>query len=90
MSLKLELTPEVEESLKRSIEEVYRKTIEQAHRDYGVITEYLSIEQVCSMMKISRNTLSDWLEAGLPKYVLNRKHYIKKTELNKFIDSHQI
>lgn len=91
MSIQLELPDSFKESLQQSLEEVYKASIETARRDVGVLREYLSINEVCKMLGISRNTLtSNYLERGLPQYKLGNKVYIKKKELDQFISKHQI
>lgn len=90
MSLKLELSEEVSEAINKSIRTMYNEAIQQAQRDIGVNKEYLTIGEVIKLMGISRNTLTTWLENGLSKYKIDRKQYIKRSELYKFIDRHQV
>jgi len=91
MSLQLELPPEFKETLEQSIKEAYDEAIEQARRDVGVIREYLSVKEVCKLMNISRNTLTDnYFAKGLEKYKIGNKIFIKKSELNEFISKHQV
>lgn len=89
--LQLQLPDEFKEELQRSLEEVYKASIENARRDVGIIREYLSIAEVCKMLGISRNTLtSNYIECGLASYKIGNKIYIKKKELEQFINKHQI
>lgn len=91
MSIQLELPESFKEELQRSLEEVYKVSIETARRDVGISREYLSVNETCKMLGISRNTLTtNYIEKGLPQYKIGNKIYIKKKELEKFISQHQI
>lgn len=90
MGIQLSLPNEFNELLEEHVQTIYKQAIQTARNDIGVIREYLSIEEVCELMGISRNTLGNWLSSGLPKYKINNKQYIKRTELNRFISKHQI
>lgn len=90
MSIQLDLPEEFTDTLEQRVQEIYMNAIQTAQRDVGVIRTYLSIDEVCQLMNISRNTLNTWLELGLPKYRIGNKQYIKKTELDKFISKHQV
>lgn len=91
MSLRLELPEEFIDSLQKSVEHVYSDAIETARRDIGIIREYLTIEEACKLMSISRNTLvRQYLERGLPKYVIGNRQYVKREELNEFIKKHEV
>ena len=91
MSIQLELPESFKEELQRSLEEVYKVSIETARRDVGISREYLSVNETCKMLGISRNTLvTNYIEKGLPQYKVGNKIYIKKQELSKFISKHQI
>lgn len=91
MNLKLQMPEEFAEELNKNIQLVYEEAIETARRDVGVIREYLNIQEVCKMLGISRNTLTNnYFEKGLPKYKIESKIFVKKTELNDFISKHQI
>lgn len=88
--IQLSLPEEFSEELNRSIKKIYIETIQEAKRDAGINKEYLTITEATELIGISRNTLTTWLENGLPKYKIDRKQYIKKSELYKFIDRHQV
>lgn len=90
MSIQLSLPDDFTQVLNEQVQSVYLQAMETARKDIGVIREYLSIDEVCKLMDISRNTLGNWLESGLPKYRINNKQYIKKSELDKFIANHQV
>lgn len=88
--ISLSLPNEFTELLEEQVQAVYLEAIHAARADVGVIREYLSIEEVCKMMDISRNTLNNWFELKLPKYRIGNKQYVKKSELNKFVSQHQV
>lgn len=91
MSLRLELPEEFINSLQKSVEVVYSNAIETARRDVGIIREYLTIDEACELMSISRNTLiRQYLEKGLPKYVIGNRQYVKREELNEFVKKHEV
>ena len=68
----------------------YQQGFEQAQRDANVNNEYLSFGQAAELVSISRNTLSKWIELGLPTYAIDGKKIIKRSELQKFISQHKI
>lgn len=74
----------------KSVRELYMQAIEQARRDMSITKEYLTVPETMKYMQISRNTLNKWLVEGLNIYRIENKQYIKKAELHKFIDKHQI
>lgn len=88
--ISLSLPSEFTELLEEQVQTVYMQAIQTARQDVGVIREYLSIDEVCDMMDVSRNTLGNWLANGLPKYRIGNKQYIKRKELNEFISMYQV
>lgn len=88
--ISLSLPNEFNELLEEQVQSVYLEAIQTARADAGVTREFLSIEEVCELMDVSRNTLSNWTGLGLPKYRIGNKQYIKKGELNKFVSKHQV
>lgn len=88
--ISLSLPNEFTELLEKQVQSVYMQAIQTARQDVGVIREYLSIDEVCEMMDVSRNTLGNWLADGLPKYRIGNKQYIKRKELNEFISMYQV
>lgn len=90
MSIQLDLPEEFTDTLEQRVQEIYMNAIQTAQRDVGVIRTYLSIDEVCQLMDISRNTLNTWFELGLSKYRIGNKQYIKKSELDEFISKHQV
>lgn len=88
--LQLHLPDEFKNELSKTIQAVYADAIQLARKEAGVNRAYITIEEVCEIMKISRNTLNNWFADGLPKYKIGNKQYIKKKELNEFVSKHQI
>lgn len=68
----------------------YQQGFEQAQRDANINKEYLSFGQATEFVSISRNTLSKWIELGLPTYVIDGKKIIRRSELKQFIEEHRI
>lgn len=90
MSIELSLPKEFTKTLEKQVQDIYINAIRTAQRDIGVIKTYLSIDEVCRLMDVSRNTLNTWLELGLPKYRIGNKQYIKKNELDEFISNFEV
>lgn len=91
MNLQLQMPKEFADELSKSVQSIYTSAIETARRDVGVIREYLSIDEVCELLGVSRNTLTNnFIEEGLPKYKIGNRQFIKKSELHEFISQHQI
>ena len=91
MSLKLELPEEFKDSLQKTIQEVYLTAIDVARRDAAVTRDYLTVDEACKNLKISRNTLvTQFFNNGLTKYKIGNRQYILKNELKEFIKKHQI
>lgn len=89
--LQVNLPEEFEEEFKRSIRGLYQETIQQAQNDYAYMKEFLTIQETCELLQVSRKTLTtNFLERGLPLYKIESKQYLKKSEINQFIEKHQI
>lgn len=84
------LSPEYKELLHSELVEVYKSAIEIAKRDSLVLVDFVSISQACKLYSISNNTLTNWLAKGLPAYQIDGKKYLKRSEINKFIEKHEI
>lgn len=52
--------------------------------------ETLTIEEVCSMMKISRPTIYKWFILGLEKTSVGKRVFINKSELKRFLKDNSI
>lgn len=71
--------------------ETYMKTREEAERQAGYNMEFLTIEQACRFVSVSKNTFrTNFLEQGLSAYKVGNKTYIKKKELSEFITKHRL
>ncbi len=90
MPLELTLNEEVAEVLNASIREAYQEALEVARRDGG-LKEYYSIKEACAYLGVSRNTLTNnYIERGLPTYRVGNAIYVKRTEINNFLESHRV
>lgn len=91
MSMQLELSDKFKSELQQSLKQMYRETLEEAKRDAGISKEYFSIPEAMEYLNISRNTLmNNFVARGLPLYRIENKQFIKKSEIHKFIEAHQI
>lgn len=91
MPLELQFSPELKEVLSQEIRMIYADMLEEAKESSKIEKEYLSINEVLKLYDLSRNTLTNnFIERGLPVYVIERKQYIKRSEMNAFIDKHKI
>lgn len=91
MALQFELSDDMTEEIMNNINTLYQTTLEQARRDAGVLKEFLTIPEALKYMNISRNTFTEnVLKQGLPQYTIGSKVYVKRSELNKFIEERRI
>lgn len=90
MQMNLQLPPEFSETLNKQIQEVYTEAIQTARRDVSITKEYLNINEVCKMFQISRNTLSSWFELGLEKFKIGNKQYVRKSDIDKFVNKFRV
>lgn len=91
MSMQLELSNSFKGELQRSLKQIYRETLEEAKRDAGINKEFLSIPETMEYLDISRNTLmNNFIARNLPLYRIENKQFVKKSEIHKFIEAHQI
>jgi len=79
----------LEEYFREATLKGYQQGFEQAQRDANVKNEYLSIGQAAEFVSISRNTLSKWIDLGLPTYVIDGKKIIKRSEIQQFIEGNR-
>jgi excisionase family DNA binding protein len=47
--------------------------------------EFLTIREICQMLKVSRQTVYRWFEAGLSYYKFEKAVRVKKEDLEEFI-----
>lgn len=52
--------------------------------------EYLTIPEALTWFNISRPTLNDWLDLGVPLYRIQSKNYVKKSECEALIERNKI
>lgn len=79
----------LEEKINKIVQEAYVKGIQYAQEELES-KEYLSYKDVREIYNISRNTINKWVELGLPMYKIDKLQFIKRSEINNFIDSHQV
>lgn len=91
MPIQVEFSEEMQDAINNSIKSIYFEAMEEAKRDAGLNKEFLTIHEVMERYSLSRNTLTNnFIERGLPIYKINNKQYIKRSEMNQFIEQHQI
>jgi excisionase family DNA binding protein len=54
------------------------------------IERMLKATEVCKMLRIHRETLSEWLRMGLVGYKIGKVVRIPESELKKFLHEHQV
>lgn len=90
MALELQLPKEFEVELFHSLKGIYKLAIEESKRDLGIIKEFLTLPEAMKFFNISRGTINSWIEDGVPVYIVGNKRYVKRTEINDYIESHRI
>ena len=89
--MQLKLDDNFLQQLTDNINALYKQTVEQARRDVGMSKEYLTIPQALKYIDVSRGTLNNnFINKGLPTYVIEGKTYLKRSEINDFIASHKV
>lgn len=91
MTFKIELPDTFEESLQESLKEMYKASLEQARRDYGMNQEILTIPQACSFLNCSRNTIMKYVnEYGLKVSKVENKMYVRKKDIYQFLEENEL
>lgn len=89
--MQLKLDDNFLDELTSNIRTLYRETIEVARRDAGISKEYLTIPEALKYIDVSRNTFTNnFIDKGLPTYQIEGKAYVKKSEINNYIESHRV
>lgn len=83
------LHPDIKEEIKKDVHDAYISGIEEGKRDALVTKEWLTPNEVKEMLKLSTNTLNNWISKGLPVAVVESKRYIRRQEINQFLEKHQ-
>jgi len=91
MPLQIKLDDSLEDEFKRSIQEIYKTAIDEARRDAGLLKEFLTLQEASELMEVSKSTfIRNFIDEGLDIYKIASKTYVKKSELNQFIENHKI
>ena len=90
MGLELKIPEEFYKEFGKSLQVVYNEAIEQARRDMAIVKEYLSVPEAMSLFDVSRATLNAWIEQGLNLYQISGKRYVRKSEVEDWINKHKI
>lgn len=89
--MQLKLDDDFLNQLTKNIRLIYKEAVEVARRDVGINKEYLNIPEALEYTGVSRNTFTkNFIDGGLPTYQVEGKTYVKKSEINEFIESHKI
>ena len=89
--MELKLDTEAVTAIKNHISSLYKDTIEISRREVGIMKEFLTIQEALKFANVSRNTFNNnFIAKGLPIYQVEGKTYVKKSEINDFIEKHRI
>lgn len=89
--MQLKLDDDFLNQLTKNIRLIYKEAVEVARRDAGIDKKYLNIPEALEYTGVSRNTFTkNFIDGGLPTYQVEGKTYVKKSEINEFIESHKI
>ncbi|WP_234971709.1 helix-turn-helix domain-containing protein [Ignavigranum ruoffiae] len=72
------------------LREFAKEILEGAYRDFGITRDYLTIQELCKYLNVSKNTLMKWHdEKGLKIIKIDNKHYVSKEDLYDFMTQHK-
>lgn len=90
MDVTFKLPQEFSCELSRNLRKIYSETMEKAREDTMLLKTYLSINEITSYyLDVTRPTIMAWIKKGLPTYEIEGKRYIKRSELDEFIERHK-
>lgn len=90
VALTLEIPKEFYDELNFLVRKTYVDTMEKASKDVIGMKKFLSINEIIShYLDITRPTIMSWVRKGLPTYEIDGKKYIKRIELDEFIEKHK-
>ena len=52
---------------------------------YGPLADLMSAAEVARTMKVSRATVRDWFDRGLPRYRIGMRDWVSEAELYAFV-----
>lgn len=87
--LQLTLPEEISTMLKSMAHKAYCEAVEQARRDVSITKTIFTVEEVCDLLNISRNTLTSYFDLGLVRSKINNRIYVRKHHLDDFLDKHE-
>lgn len=90
--MQITLDKDIKQELITEVRKAYSEAIEQARRDVGLIKEFYRYKECLEVLNIGSLTTfkANYIDQGLPTYKIGNSVYVKKTELNNFIEQHQI
>lgn len=90
MNLTLEVPKAFYDEMNNNVRKVYLEAIEKARADTIMLKTYLSINEITTQyLDITRPTIMAWVKKGLPTYEVEGKKYIKRIDLDNFIEKHK-
>ena len=90
MNLTLEVPKAFNDEMSNNVRKVYLEAIEKARADTIMLKTYLSINEITTQyLDITRPTIMAWVKKGLPTYEVEGKKYIKRIDLDNFIEKHK-
>ncbi len=85
-SIRLMLTKDQEDSLKKYFYEIATETLQEAKRDLAIDRDLLNKKQIAEWLDTSVETINDYMKRGLPHSILGeRTYYFSKAEVRKWI-----
>lgn len=90
MNLELKIPEEFYNKFGKSLQVIYSEAVEQARRDMAISKEYLTFPEAMAMFDISRATLNAWTGKGLSMYQIEGKRYVRRSEVENWINKHKI
>ncbi|MFM1538238.1 helix-turn-helix transcriptional regulator [Helcococcus bovis] len=83
--MKLILNEEDKEELHEVLSKIIAEKLESSSLGSTLENTYLNKRETCSYLKISNNTLYDWILQGLPVIRIGKTTRFKVIEINKWI-----
>lgn len=84
------LSQELRDQLKVQLREFAKEILDKAYRDFGISRDYLTTQELCNYLDVSKNTVNKWNEEmGLKIIKLDNKHYVSKEDLYDFMSQYK-
>ena len=91
MNFSFELPPEFKEELSKQIYGTYQQALDQARRDAAITKEFLTVTEARKYLDMANNTfVTHVVDKGIPIFMIGSKRYVKRSDLVKFVEAHQI